>query len=68
MATQLEQAKTLKAKLQEMKMNKPAKVETPEPGTFCQVAFCSDQASHFLHGRPVCNIHFQTFTAIDATN
>ena len=62
--TQIEQAKALKAKLQEIKNNKTAKVETPEPGTFCQVSFCSDEASHFNHGRAICNIHNEAFAEV----
>ena len=47
--------KAIKAALKST--SKKTKVAVPEPGTFCQAGFCSDEAKSFVEGRPICNIH-----------
>ena len=44
------------------------KVAVPAPGTFCNIPFCFGPAKHFMDERPICNIHNETFKAIDLEN
>ena len=58
-----ENRKALKAALK----NTPHKVKVtvPAPGTFCQVAFCSDEAKIYLEDRAICNIHHKAFIELE---
>ena len=40
------------------------KIQVPAPGTFCQVAFCSDEASLFVEGRAICTTHNRNYEAM----
>ena len=61
-AETIAKAKELKAMLKATPRKVQAQV--PAQGTFCQVAFCSDEASLFVEGRAICTTHNRNYKAM----